>query len=104
MDKNLGTPMIRVHRGIVDRDFYVEEPAMLDDGLTLVWPTQWYMKDSKLHMLAHPLHLHRDGWLIDETVKAQFSEDRFLVEFPDLKNMYLSGNLGTLPDPSNIIG
>ena len=106
------TPMLRLG----NHDFYIHEPAMLDDGsvcmpvrcFNRVTPSgerEWYAKCWRMEVvLAGPQSgqsENGDGWRVIEDVFETRAE-RFLKTFEELERDH--GTYSNLPSPSNIRG
>ncbi|KAJ7751599.1 hypothetical protein B0H16DRAFT_1839904 [Mycena metata] len=94
------TPMVRISK----LDFYIHEPAMLDDGQCVI-PTRWFMKDKQMFAKCWEMHVvTKDtswGWrVIQPTEDFIVPATRFLKDFVTLQ---ADAATYDIPHPSLII-
>lgn len=95
------TPMIRLQKS----DYYIFEPAMLDDQSVCV-PHRWFTRDGKFLAKAWILEqtLSDDnipGWVVRQDREVEVHEGQFFKNFPELGQCF---RLYGVPDPANIYG
>ncbi|KAJ7145018.1 hypothetical protein C8R46DRAFT_1232351 [Mycena filopes] len=93
------TPMVR----ILKQDFYVHEPAMLDDGHCVV-PTRWFMKDNQMFARCWDMQVVTNdsswGWRVIRRADLVVPATRFLKDFVTLQR---DAATYSIPHPSLII-
>ncbi|OSD07688.1 hypothetical protein PYCCODRAFT_1358054, partial [Trametes coccinea BRFM310] len=98
LDQNLATPMCRKGH----QDFYIHEPALLDDGRVCM-PFRWFTRMGKTFARAWAMAPveGNSGWIVSRHIEFDVSVDRFLVNFASLSGTYTPYGV---PDPRCIIG
>jgi hypothetical protein len=93
------TPMARIG----NQDYFIHEPAMLDDGKFCV-PHRWFVRDKALVAKCWDLVVITtetgQNWRVIQR-ESEVSQARFLKSFPKLK---ADISLYNFPDPSKING
>lgn len=94
------TPMARIG----DQDYFIHEPAMLDDQTCCI-PVRWFTKDNILFAECWELDTittdTTQAWRVLKRNGYVVPQHRFLKNLP---NFLQDAALYGLPDPSNILG
>ena len=98
LDANFASHMVRKD----GQDFYVYEPAQLDDGQFCI-PVRWFTRGEGTfaevwRITAGP---STDGWTVLMHDKFEVDVRRFIMSFPHLVEVFQHRGL---PDPRHIIG
>ncbi|KAJ7607345.1 hypothetical protein FB45DRAFT_764359 [Roridomyces roridus] len=101
LDPDLATPMERFK----NQDFYVYEPALLQNG-SVCMPTRWFRRGNV--KLARAWKMTRGspnnmnmGWIVQADQEIEITEAELLLSFPLLVTSFQSRNM---PDPRIIRG
>ena len=99
------TPMIRLSSG---HDYYIHEPAMLDNGdvcMPVRWFTrmvsgkpQWYAKAWRMEAVVQE---HGSGWRVTACDEYEIAAGQLLKNFPQLQ---APAEHYSIPDPSHLLG
>ena len=99
------TPMLHVR----NKDFYIFEPTMLDDG-TVCMPMRWFSRvesetrtwcTKAWRMNPVVTETHAAGWCVIQNDDFEILADHLLKTFPELERDAARYNL---PQPSRIVG
>lgn len=94
------TPMVRIS----NCDFYIYEPAMLDDGVCVV-PTRWFTKDGELFAKCWEMRVvtkdNSSAWRVLQSENYTVPARRFLKDFVSLQ---ADAARFEIPHPSLIVG
>ena len=101
LDSQLTTPMVRAHR----QDFYIHEPALLQDGRACI-PHRWFVRGDTIWarvwtMTATGTVSGGRGWVVLEHLAIDIPISSFAMAFPHFQRSFVRMNL---PDPRMITG
>ncbi|KAF8192221.1 hypothetical protein K438DRAFT_1762221 [Mycena galopus ATCC 62051] len=93
------TPMARIS----GKDYYIHEPAILDDGQYVI-PTRWFTKDSQMFAKCWEMQVvtreHSSGWRVLESQNYIVPAAKFLSNFI---NFQTDAARYGVPHPSHIV-
>jgi len=94
------TPMIRIGAD----DYYIHEPAMLQNGQVCI-PVRWFTRGDVFYSKAWPMEQvvveGVNGWCVREDLEMEISQDQLLKNFPHFDKDHSFYNI---PHPSRIFG
>ncbi|KAF8187836.1 hypothetical protein K438DRAFT_1907474 [Mycena galopus ATCC 62051] len=94
------TPMARIS----GKDYYIHEPAILDDGQYVVIPTRWFTKDNQMFAKCWEMQVvtreHSSGWRVLKSQNYIVPAAKFLSNFI---NFQTDAARYGVPHPSHIV-
>ncbi|KAJ3009280.1 hypothetical protein NUW54_g2837 [Trametes sanguinea] len=98
LDPELATPMVRHH----GTDFFVHEPALLDDGRVCM-PIRWFTRTGDIYAQAWLMKPadNLSGWVVLQNEKLEIKLSEFVACWANLTHTFETRGI---PDPRCIIG
>lgn len=97
LDLNFASPMVRKD----DQDFYVYEPAQLENGQFCML-VRWFTRGDETLAEVWSMAALERGWVVLKHSKFEVNVWDFMVSFPHL--VEIAGHRSRWPDPREIIG